>query len=51
MVMSDDELTDRQKKMGWTPALVDNYVEQRNHAASKKILDIFQGQTGQGEND
>jgi hypothetical protein len=43
MVMSDDELTPRQKKMGWTRALVAAYVEERNQIATKKILGLFEG--------
>ncbi len=41
--MSDDELTPRQRAMGWTPELVNSYVEQRNQAATKRILGLFDG--------
>jgi hypothetical protein len=36
--VSDDELTPRQRAMGWTTELVNSYVEQRNQAATKRIL-------------
>jgi hypothetical protein len=29
--------------MGWTPELVNSYVEQRNQATTKRILGLFDG--------
>jgi hypothetical protein len=35
---NDDELTRRQRAMGWTPELVDSYVAERNKANADRIF-------------